>query len=546
MGCASSKPTVVENTVPKQDNPGKTNSPGRPAPPMGIAAAAAAAAAARSKKMEGDSPAKPTKSDSPAKSAATATAAKSSLPSQFSPLGVHFSYVYKFMEECGGQAKLKGKTTRQVVRDFIEQKCKPKGVSIVNQLHQNTNEYKYVGKASLFVSHSWDYRFLDVVDAISRKVEQLENYNEDGSGGSEVYIWIDIFSLPQLGLQCTITESKELSDGFVSLIRDIGTVVMVLTPYMNATALSRSWCVFELYACVKSGSTSNFDIALTTHDVDEAIKQIMANMSAASSGKEVKDAFEVMLDGLDTETAKATFPHDKEIIDKAVKDLGGYKVLNKVLKGKVQKALGREAANERMVQGRKFEINSQFKEAVDKYEEAVAIREFFKLEKPTIVSAMIARARAHYEMSGSDAFYTEVFEVAINSSTERPILNKVDTAKADLYKLYLYKNSGPSNGIKVLLEKCGYEKFSNFAASSSAHTDPAQSSTHTDDSMSKSAHQPPSQQGWVIASSGEQPPAAKSNLVLPPPRKPLPPEGDKEKPTTVISEKENSRAFFCC
>jgi len=267
-------------------------------------------------------------------------------------------------------------------------------------------------------------------------------------------------------------------------------------------------------------------------------------MTAASSNKPFKDSFETMLDSLDTEASKTTFPHDKEIIDKAVKDLGGYKVLNKVLKGKVQKALGREAASELMMSGRKLEIGSQFDKALDKYEEAVAIREFAKLEKPSIVSAMIARARAHYEHAVSDMYYSEVFETAVNT-TDKLVLAKVEAAKNELYKMYLRKNGGPSNGIKVLLEKCGYEKFSNFSVSAEARVTPETAKAHHDE-FAKPA-QPPSQQGWVTSSSADPPVSPKSS-VLPPPRKPVNPNADssKEVPTTVISESQNAKSCFCC
>lgn len=545
MGCGQSKPQITE--AGQNPNNRKSDAPIKspvkpssandsPVKPVGIAAAAAAAAAARSKKLEnGESP---RNSDSAGKKS-DSPLTKSILPNPFTTLGVHFAYIKQFIEVCGGEAKLRGKTTREVVKQFIEPTCKPKGQSIVSQLHTSVNEYNHIGKANWFVSHSLDYKFLDTVEAISRKVEQLESYNEDSD--IEVYLWIDIFSLPQTGQQSPITDSKALSEGMVSTMREIGSMMMVLTPYLNPQALHDAWCVFEFYACVKS--TANIDIALTKHDVEDASRLIVDAMSAASSNKPFNDAFEKMLDTLDTEKNKATFPHDKELIDKAVKDLGQYNVLNKVLKGKMLKALGREAANERMVAGRKLEIGSHYDKALDKYEEAVAIREFSKLEKPTIVSAMIARARAHYEHATSDMYYTEVFETAVNT-TDKVVLHKVESAKNELYKMYLRKNGGPSNGIKVLLEKCGYEKFSNFAVSAAARAVPATAQAHHDEFAKPG--QPPSKQGWVT--SDDQSIPSKASNLLPPPRKPMNPNADADKniPTTVISEEQNAKSCFCC
>jgi hypothetical protein len=108
-----------------------------------------------------------------------------------------------------------------------------------------------VKDAAWFVSHAWQYKFLDVVRA-------LQAFLSAQPGGGDATLWFDAFSTsqhetysrPPLWWQRT----------FVNSIGRMGRLVMVLTPWTNPITLSRAWCILELFACINS--RSEFQVAM--------------------------------------------------------------------------------------------------------------------------------------------------------------------------------------------------------------------------------------------------------------------------------------------
>ncbi len=75
-------------------------------------------------------------------------------------------------------------TTREVCENFIKPVTEVKQLSYCEQLLLSRDTAEFVGDPSAFLSHAWDYRFLEVLEA-------LTSYFTDEE---DVIIWFDIFS----------------------------------------------------------------------------------------------------------------------------------------------------------------------------------------------------------------------------------------------------------------------------------------------------------------------------------------------------------------
>ncbi|KAJ3038265.1 Kinesin light chain 3 [Rhizophlyctis rosea] len=207
---------------------------------------------------------------------------------------------------CGGRDKLEGLTTAQV----CEQLVKPNTVADKSfcsvLLTQNSNIFP----ANWFISHSWQYLFLDVVDAI-HDFSRTSKISEH-----QVWIWLDIFSLPQH--QRTTVESEWLKTTFTQSIADMKNVLMVLSPWNQPITLTRAWCVFELYAC--TATNSSFNVAIPPREAD-AFTESLGD----------PNIFYQTLASISSENCTATEPADLVAIRKAITETTGFNALDRAV-----------------------------------------------------------------------------------------------------------------------------------------------------------------------------------------------------------------------
>lgn len=117
-----------------------------------------------------------------------------------------------------GEEQLKGKTVRQVNAEMISPITKAQNCSYIELLKKQ--RHTGLGKATLFISHSWDCSFLDVVNS-------LKNYFR-GQDTSQIYIFFDLFCICQHNE--FITDFHWLSTIFRNVIANIGHVLLILSP----------------------------------------------------------------------------------------------------------------------------------------------------------------------------------------------------------------------------------------------------------------------------------------------------------------------------
>ncbi|KAI9342310.1 hypothetical protein BDR26DRAFT_894726 [Obelidium mucronatum] len=178
--------------------------------------------------------------------------------------GLRFTYVLALIEEWGGRAALEGKTTSQVGQDHII------GHPSANTSNKFPDLSLNVREANWFVSHVWEYKFLDVIDTLERffMAKQIPLH--------EAVIWIDLFSISQ-NESDTEHKFEWWNNAILSAFKRIKNVVLVLENWFDPVPLKRSWCTYEIFCSTMA--RSNFNIALSESNETALINSLYSDPS---------------------------------------------------------------------------------------------------------------------------------------------------------------------------------------------------------------------------------------------------------------------------
>ena len=222
----------------------------------------------------------------------------------FDSYGLPISFFRELIDGNGGEAAFEGMTTSNVKRSIIVPKTQATQLSLCAQMRQEGDAR--VRNALWFVSHAWQMNFLDLIRA-------LEAFFKDKPGA---IIWIDLFSTSQ---HATFDKDpKWWQQTFISAIRRMGRMVMVMTPWDNPICLTRAWCLIELYAC--RTSRSDFAVAFPPCERVRFLEQI----------SERGGAFYDMLGKVNTAKSECSRESDRDRIFDAVRAMdGGFTALDR-------------------------------------------------------------------------------------------------------------------------------------------------------------------------------------------------------------------------
>ena len=102
---------------------------------------------------------------------------------EFPKAGVRLKWIIEeFIPSCGGREKLLEMTTGQVCENITKYRTRMEKVSYCQMLKAAGRNDAYADTASVFVSHAFEYKFLDTVDALAFHLQ--DEYEE-------VIIWWD-------------------------------------------------------------------------------------------------------------------------------------------------------------------------------------------------------------------------------------------------------------------------------------------------------------------------------------------------------------------
>jgi tetratricopeptide (TPR) repeat protein len=226
--------------------------------------------------------------------------------------GIQLSFVRELLYTLfGGEDVLTGKTTSQLCELHLKQLLQGLKCSFCDYLKIN-NHPAVFEQAQVFVSHTWSYQILDVLDA-------LEYHFRDQP---DIVIWFDVFCINQL--VDVVLEFDWWSTIFRSAIKGFGYTVMVLAPWDNPIPLTRSWCLFELWSTAIEAC--RFEVAMRKDQQDAFIADLSKDIQAVKK----------MLGTIDVEHSKAFKIEDQKNIFEAVKQTTGFVALNQTVLEKLR------------------------------------------------------------------------------------------------------------------------------------------------------------------------------------------------------------------
>ncbi|KAI8840792.1 hypothetical protein BJ741DRAFT_646925 [Chytriomyces cf. hyalinus JEL632] len=233
-------------------------------------------------------------------------------PLAMTTLGLPLSFVHDFITASGGSEAFKNLTTTDVCQKLVQPLTAHTRRSMIDTLSFEGRS-DVVSEANWFVSHAWKYQFLEVIDALT------DFAGKKGIPAKEFIIWFDLFSNSQHETANRPFEWWE--NTFMSAIKKMGQVVMVLIPWSDPIPLTRAWCIFEIYSTVKTGSV--FDVAMPSRNQVEFLVELRNNP------REFYD----LLAKFESRNAEATNPVDKDRIFQVIAETVGFNTLDKMVLG---------------------------------------------------------------------------------------------------------------------------------------------------------------------------------------------------------------------
>ncbi|CAK4322313.1 unnamed protein product [Aphanomyces euteiches] len=233
------------------------------------------------------------------------------------PLGLTLSYLKNFVDIHGGRDALRGVTTEEVCSKLLIPYTASTKLSLVDHVRQQPEGHLYVKPAQWFVSHAWSYNFLDVIDA-------LDDFFQDDS----MSVWLCTFCNNQHEVGGKVHSFDHWFGIFRNALRAIGKVVMVMSPWNNPTTLTRTWCVFEVYAAVVENA--QFEIALDKSQKALFLEDIQG-----------EEAFTKMLATVKSENSETSVATDRDYIFQLIREEVGFVELDRMVFGAIEKWMQR-------------------------------------------------------------------------------------------------------------------------------------------------------------------------------------------------------------
>ncbi|CAK5235532.1 unnamed protein product [Aphanomyces euteiches] len=281
---------------------------------------------------------------------------------QSAPPGLTLGYLKLFIEIHGGRESFRGVSTQEVCSKFLLPSTASTKLSLVDHLRQQPDGHLYVKRAEWFVSHAWSYYYLDVVDA-------LDDFFQDDSTA----VWLCTFCNNQHEVDGKVHSFEHWYGIFRNALRAIGKVVMVMSPWNNPTTLTRTWCVFEVYAAVVENA--QFEIALNKSQKCLFLQDIQGD-----------GAFQKMLVTVKSENSNTSIPSDRDNIFQLIRDQVGFAELDRIVFEAIEKWMQRmvdqeidetstalDKADWMMIKGRFLDDKGQFAEAAKIFQTCLEI-----------------------------------------------------------------------------------------------------------------------------------------------------------------------------
>ena len=205
-------------------------------------------------------------------------------------------------------------TSKEVCEVYVKPKTASKKVPLIELLSELDADV--VSGAGTSIIHAWSSPFRSIWQSLE---PELSNRGDDPS---EVFVWIDIFSISQH--QTYNITPHWLTTTLCDALGTIGSSVLVLSDWTNPIPLKRAWCLWEILATIQQG-------------IELAV--IMPSSQRKSFDERVfhdlPTVIKATFDAIDSEHAQATNKNDEIQILSSIRDSIGFDGANLVTKDRL-------------------------------------------------------------------------------------------------------------------------------------------------------------------------------------------------------------------
>ena len=246
----------------------------------------------------------------------------------FPEMGVSLAFLREFRKVY--KDRVQGKTTAEVCENIIKPLTRSAQSALVDALQRPEmgslgNKEHFTGRATIFVSHAWKYKFEQLIDALEAYAELLGDLEA-------ARLWLDVFVVNQ---HASVDKPKIWwTKTFQNAIRSIGRTCLVLSPWNALIPLTRAWCIWEMASVAQTKTM--LDIALSVDESADFERALQKDFKSIASS----------LSRIDIRWAEACYQSDKEMILNAAESTVGLSKLNEQVLGLMREWLaqaGRDA-----------------------------------------------------------------------------------------------------------------------------------------------------------------------------------------------------------
>ncbi|KAF0697589.1 Aste57867_11737 [Aphanomyces stellatus] len=231
------------------------------------------------------------------------------------PQGLTLAFFKQFVDTYGGRDAFQGLTTEQVCHRFVIPHTESGRLSLVDHVKRNDpNGDLFVRPATWFVSHAWNYLFLEVIDALDHFMDEQGLTGQKGSTG----LWFCLFNNNQHEVKGGARPFLHWYTTFKTALIAIENVVMVFSPWNNPTTLTRTWCVFEVFVAIECNA--RFEVAMGKTEKEAFLAQIQEG-----------DVLETMHAKINSAHSTTSFPSDRDHICDLIEKGPGFQHLDRMV-----------------------------------------------------------------------------------------------------------------------------------------------------------------------------------------------------------------------
>jgi len=169
-----------------------------------------------------------------------------------------------------------------------------------------------LGPVNVFVSHTWHYEFKTLIESVENWEKNWEKVNSKKH--ETFYYFIDYFAVNQHNQEGDLKNLQKV-------VEKAKVTCLVLEPWDRPIPLGRCWCIYEI-AKTELYPSTRLNVAFPRKEITKFKKNFFDYEHFREISRIIED--------VDSANADASYKPDKEMIQKDIKRLGGFQMVNEL------------------------------------------------------------------------------------------------------------------------------------------------------------------------------------------------------------------------